>query len=49
MRAFKIVMMIGVFSIGLFAFSLIDQSSDWEIPAKYQKMTNPTNPKDAEN
>jgi mono/diheme cytochrome c family protein len=48
MRAFKIVTLIGAFSLGLFAFTMIDQSKDWEIPAKYQKMKNPTNPKDAE-
>jgi len=48
MRAFKIVTLIGAFSFGLFAFTMIDQSKEWEIPAKYQKMKNPTNPKDAE-
>ena len=48
MRVFKIAIILGVFSLGLFAFTVADLSGDWEIPAKYQKMKNPTNPKDAE-
>jgi mono/diheme cytochrome c family protein len=34
--------------LGLSAFSFFDQNKDWEIPAKYQKMTNPTDPEDEE-
>ncbi len=34
--------------LGLTAFSFSDQSNDWEIPAKYLKMTNPTDPDDDE-
>ncbi len=34
--------------LGLSAFSFFDQNKDWEIPAKYQKMSNPTDPDDEE-
>lgn len=34
--------------LGLTAFNLSDQSNDWTVPAKYLKMTNPTDPDDDE-
>lgn len=41
MKTFKILMIIGVVSIGLFSFTKFAQE-EWVVPAKYQKMTNPT-------
>ncbi len=48
MRKIKFAVLIGVFSLGLLAFNSTDQGKDWEIPAKYQKMKNPTDAKNAE-
>jgi mono/diheme cytochrome c family protein len=48
MKTMKITALIGVLSLAFMAFTFIDQSEDWEIPAKYQKMTNPTDPGDEE-
>ena len=46
----SILSIVGVLGLllGLTAFNFYDQSEDWEIPAKYQKMTNPTDPEDEE-
>ena len=44
----KSILTITVISLGLFAFTFSDQSKDWDIPAKYLKMTNPTDPDDDE-
>ena len=41
MRTFKILMIIGVLSIGLFSFTKLVQE-EWKVPAKYQNMENPT-------
>ena len=40
MKTLKTLMIIGVISLGLFAFSSLDQE-EWKVPAKYEKMTNP--------
>jgi len=48
MRTFKILMIIGVLSIGLFSFTKLMQE-EWKVPAKYQKMTNPTDAADKDN
>jgi mono/diheme cytochrome c family protein len=40
MKTLKTLMIIGLTTIGLFAFNSIDQD-EWEVPAKYEKMTNP--------
>lgn len=41
MKTIKILMIIGVVCTGLLAFTQIDQE-EWVVPAKYEKMTNPT-------
>jgi len=41
MRTFKILMVVGVISLGLFSFSKIMQE-EWVVPEKYEKMKNPT-------
>lgn len=41
MKTLKILMIIGVITAGLMAFTSLDQEP-WEVPAKYEKMTNPT-------
>lgn len=41
MKTLKFLMFIGVISIGLLAFDKIQQD-EWPVPAKYQKMKNPT-------
>jgi len=48
MKKFKILMIIGVVSVGLLSFSSILQE-EWVVPAKYEKMTNPTDAKDSDN
>ena len=48
MKALKLITLAGVLSLFFMAFTFIDQNKDWEIPAKYQKMTNPTDPTDEE-
>ena len=45
MKTFKILMLIGVFSFGLFSFTKLVQE-EWVVPAKYEKMTNPTEASD---
>lgn len=48
MRTPKLVAIIGLFSFGLFAFSSSQSGEEWAVPAKYQKMTNPTDASDDE-
>jgi len=48
MKTFKILMIIGVISLGLFSFTKFAQE-EWVVPAKYEKMTNPTDATDADN
>ncbi len=45
MKKFKILMLIGVISFGLFSFTKLVQE-EWVVPAKYEKMTNPTEASD---
>ena len=40
MKTFKILMIIGVVSVGLLSFSKLMQE-EWKVPAKYQAMKNP--------
>ena len=40
MKTFKILMIIGVVSIGLLSFTKLAQE-EWKVPAKYQTMKNP--------
>lgn len=48
MKSIKFLTLVTAVSLAFMAFTFIDQSNDWEIPAKYQKMTNPTDPTDEE-
>ena len=41
MKTIKILMIIGVVSLGLFSFSKFTQT-EWVVPAKYKSMKNPT-------
>ena len=40
MKTFKILMIIGVLSLGFLSFTKLVQE-EWKVPAKYEKMTNP--------
>jgi mono/diheme cytochrome c family protein len=40
MKTVKLVMIIGVISIGLLAFTKVEQDK-WVVPAKYETMKNP--------
>ncbi len=44
MKTFKILMIIGIVSFAFYSFISLDQE-EWKVPAKYEKMTNPTDPK----
>lgn len=44
MKTIKILMIIGIVSFGLFSFNKLTQE-EWKVPAKYEKMKNPTDPK----
>lgn len=44
MKTVKLVMIIGVISLALVAFTKVDQDK-WVVPAKYKTMKNPTDPK----
>jgi len=44
MKTLKLVMIIGVISIALVAFTKVEQDK-WVVPAKYKTMKNPTDPK----
>ena len=44
MKTFKFLMIIGVLSFALYSFTSLDQD-EWKVPAKYESMKNPTNPK----
>ncbi|MDD3722897.1 MAG: c-type cytochrome [Lutibacter sp.] len=41
MKTLKILMIIGLVSFGLFSFNKLTQE-EWKVPAKYEKMKNPT-------
>lgn len=41
MKTIKILMIIGIVSFGLFSFNKLTQE-EWKVPAKYEKMKNPT-------
>lgn len=42
MKAIKIIKLTGVVSIFLFSFTMGQSPDDWNIPAKYKTMKNPT-------
>lgn len=41
MKTLKILFTLGVISFVLVSFSKLTQEEEWEVPAKYEKMTNP--------
>jgi mono/diheme cytochrome c family protein len=43
MKTFKFLMIFGLLSTVMISFSSFDQE-EWVVPAKYEKMTNPTDP-----
>ena len=43
MKTFKFLMIFGLLSAVMLSFSSFDQD-EWVVPAKYEKMTNPTDP-----
>lgn len=43
MKTFKFLMLFGLVTVVLLSFSSFDQD-EWVVPAKYEKMTNPTTP-----
>ena len=43
MKTLKFLMIIGVVSFSLYSFNSFDQDK-WVVPAKYEKMQNPTDP-----
>jgi len=43
MKTLKFLMIIGVVSFALYSFNSFDQD-EWIVPAKYEKMQNPTDP-----
>ncbi|MGB5668308.1 MAG: cytochrome c [Maribacter sp.] len=43
MKTLKFLMIIGVVSFALYSFNSFDQDK-WVVPAKYEKMQNPTDP-----
>ena len=47
MKKRNLIALAGIVSFGLFAFTSVDQAK-WEVPAKYQKMQNPTDADDDE-
>ncbi len=40
MKPLKLLLLIGIFSLGFLAFTAMEHD-EWDIPAKYEKMTNP--------
>jgi mono/diheme cytochrome c family protein len=42
------LLLVGLFSIGLFAFTSSQSGDEWVVPAKYVKMANPTDASDDE-
>ena len=48
MKNIKTIVVAGVIVMGLYAFTTVPQSSEWVVPAKYEAMTNPTDPADDE-
>ena len=44
MKTFKILALIGIVSFALYSFTSVVQE-EWKVPAKYETMKNPTNPK----
>jgi mono/diheme cytochrome c family protein len=49
MKTFLSVMVIGVFLLGINAFTLQGDLEEWVVPEKYQKMQNPTDADDDDN
>jgi mono/diheme cytochrome c family protein len=49
MKTMKILMIIGIVSFGLFSFNKLTQEEEWKVPAKYEKMKNPTEASKANN
>jgi len=45
MRTFKILTILGVITFALYSFTSLVQE-EWKVPAKYENMKNPTNPKE---
>lgn len=43
MKTFKFLMLFGLVTVVLLSFTSFDQD-EWVVPAKYEKMTNPTDP-----
>jgi hypothetical protein len=43
MKTCKILMIIGIISFAFYSFTSLDQE-EWKVPAKYEKMKNPTEP-----
>ena len=48
MKNLKSFLIVGLIAFGLYAFTSSQGGEEWEIPAKYKKMTNPTDPEDEE-
>jgi mono/diheme cytochrome c family protein len=46
MKMIKNLTVIGMLVIGLYAFTTVPQATEWVVPAKYEAMTNPTDPTD---
>ena len=44
MKTLKQLIVIGIFSFGLYAFTPIVQSGEWVVPDEYESMVNPTDP-----
>ena len=44
MKTVKLLMILGVLVLGLLAFTKVEQEK-WVVPAKYENMKNPTDPK----
>ena len=44
MKTVKLLMIMGVMVLGLLAFTTVEQE-EWVVPAKYENMKNPTDPK----
>ena len=48
MKMIKNLTVIGLLIIGLYAFTTAPLATEWVVPAKYEAMTNPTDPTDDE-
>jgi len=49
MKTILSVMVMGIFFLGINAFTIQSDSDEWVVPEKYQKMQNPTDADDDEN